>query len=169
MMIHFHCYQQEPVVYEAAFDPAIGALKVTGGVTTEIALTVSDIRSRYGDGDLLVYVWSDASGSVSIGVFPGEDHNVSEARKAFLKEMWTTKCLLLMADLPAAVTAWLDPGVRVVSIYAYSDPKEKDHAIDVSSNEPGAKLEDFSRYLQDNPLRIAWAIEKGTVINAKAI
>ncbi|MBO9539695.1 hypothetical protein J7643_03785 [bacterium] len=168
-MIHFHCYQQEPVAYDVGFDPATGALKVSGALMAEIELTTADIRTRYGDGDLLVYVWSDPSGSVSIGVFPGEKNTVSEARKAFLKEMWTTRCLLLMADLPVGTGTWLDPGMRVVSIYSYTDPKASGHTIEVSSNEPDAKLDAFSRYLQDNPLRIAWALEKGTVINAKAV
>lgn len=169
MMIHFHCYQQEPVVYDTGFDPSTGTVKVSGALTAEVTLAVSDVRTRYGGGDLLVYVSSDSTGSLSIGVFPGEKNAVSDARKAFLKETWTTRCLLLMAELPAGAVTWLDPGVRVVSIYSYADPKESGHTIEVSSNEPDAKLEAFSRYLQDNPLRIAWAIEKGTVINAKAV
>lgn len=168
-MIHFHGYQHEAVAYSTSFDPSSGALTLSGALNVELSLTVADIRARYGEGDLLVYVSSDPEGAITTGVFPGEQHLLSDTRKAFLKDLWTSRHLLLMAELPAGASTWLDPGVRVVSIYGYTDPREGGHTIEVSFNEPSATSLDFGRYLQDNPLRIAWAIEKGTVIHAKAI
>jgi len=168
-VIHFHCYQHEAIAYTASFDPSSGALTLSGALSVDLSLTVADIRTRYGEGDLLVYVSSDPAGSITTGVFPGEQHNLSDARKTFLKDLWSSRHLLLMAELPAGTSTWLDPSVRVVSIYAYTDPLEGGHGIEVSSNEPSVTTLDFRRYLQDNPLRIAWAIEKGTVIHAQGI
>lgn len=168
-MIHFHCYQHEPIKYDTAFDPATGSIGVSGVITPTITLTVAAIRGRYGGDALLIYVYSDDSGNVATGVFPDDGKALSDARRAFLKQQWASGRLLLMAEIPAGAANWTDPGVRVVSIYSYTDLTTKGHEIDVAANEPDLKPDDFAIYLQDNPLRIAWAIEKGTVIHAKAV
>ncbi len=168
-MIQFNCYQHESIKYEAAFDPATGSLAVSGGLTIKLALTIPDLRARYGAADLLAYVYADDTGQVSVGVFPSEGVAVSDARKAYLRQQWAGNHLLLMAEIPAVSAAWTDAGVRVVSINSFTDLMEAGHEITVTATEPGVTRDVAAAYLQNNPLRITWAIERGTVIHAPAV
>lgn len=79
-----------------------------GGEVTSITLSVSDIRSRFGNGNLYLVVQrktTDDKFNIHVcteTVNPGQIYA-------------DTKANLLFAEIPAGAKSWMDPGVRIIT------------------------------------------------------